>query len=55
LLYEDAECRRLCKQIKEIIKKGEPVPIYLPINAFEKEYSLSQRNVIFNVCLSERA
>ena len=45
--FKDVDCRTNCTEIKRRIREKENVPVYLPINAFEKEYSLSQRSVIF--------
>ena len=50
--FKDTACKRYCREIREKIKSGDTVPIHLPINAFEKEYSLSQRTVIFK-CLPQ--
>lgn len=36
-----------CKEILELLKKGKIVPITLPLKAFETEYKLSQKVVIF--------
>ena len=51
--FKDTECKKYCKQIKGMIRSGKPVPIYFPINAFENEYTLSQRSMVFK-CLPQR-
>lgn len=51
--FKDADCKRICGQIRKKIREKKTVSIYLPIEAFEKEYDLSQRHVIFK-CLPQR-
>lgn len=51
--FIDPSCKENCKEILRKVRKGETIPVYLPINAFEKEYTLSKRVVTFK-CLPTR-
>ncbi len=48
--FIDPSCKENCKEILRMVRKGSTIPVYLAINAFEKEYTLSKRVVTFK-CL----
>ena len=51
--FTDEDCIEKCNEIKELMSAGKSIDIYMPINAFEKEYSFSKTKVVFK-CLPQR-